>query len=109
MLSFVVALHQMLNEMNKIKCVLFFDPTCLTCYCRDQEYVAGDQLQGDVKQWLSPPDPSTNHIFVSKARHNETATWFIGSDALKEWKETGSFLWIHGKRMFFEPSASALH
>ena len=77
-------------------------------YYRDQEYIAGDQLQRDVKHWLSPPDPSTNHIFVSKARHSGTAAWFFGGDALREWKATGSFLWIHGKRMFSEPPASAL-
>ena len=83
----------------------FFTPR----FCRYQEYIAGGQLQGEVKHWLSPPDPSTNHIFVSKARHSGTAAWFFGSDALTEWKAKGSFLWIHGKRMFSEPPASALY
>ena len=44
-----------------------------------------------------------NHNFVLKARHNGTAASFFESDALTEWKATGSFLWIHGKRMFLEP------
>ena len=61
----------------------------------------GDQLQRDVRYWLSPPDPSTNHNFVRKARHSGTAGWFFESNALSEWKARGSFLWIHGKRMYF--------
>ena len=68
----------------------------------------GDQLQRDVRYWLSPPDPSTNHNFVRKARHSGTAAWFFESKALTEWKARGSFLWIHGKRMYFERPTSAL-
>ena len=68
----------------------------------------GDQLQGDVQHWLSPPDPSINYNFVSKARHNGTAVWFFESNMLREWKATGSFLWIHGKRTFSEPLATNL-
>ncbi|KAN0124433.1 hypothetical protein V8E52_002082 [Russula decolorans] len=56
-----------------------------------------DQLQKDVQHWLSPPDPSTNQNFVSKARHKGTAAWFFESSALTEWKAKGSLLWIHGK------------
>ena len=63
--------------------------------------VAGDQLQRDVRHWLSPPDPSTNHDFIWKAHHTGTASWLFDSNALKEWKKTGSFLWVHGKRMAF--------
>ena len=64
-----------------------------------REYVAGDQLQESVQRWLSAPNPSTNQNFVSKARRSGTATWFFESNALADWKATGSFLWIHGKRM----------
>ena len=69
----------------------------------------GDQLQWDVQHWLSPPDPSMNHNFVLKARHGGTAAWIFESDAIREFKATGSFLWIHGKRMFSELATSALH
>ena len=72
---------------------------------RDRRHLAGNQLQRDVRQWLSPPDPSTNHDFVWKAHHTGTASWFFKSHVLTEWKKTGSFLWIHGKRMIFNPSA----
>jgi hypothetical protein len=27
--------------------------------------------------WLSPPDPSTNHIIACKAHHNDTSQWFF--------------------------------
>jgi hypothetical protein len=69
----------------------------------------GDQLQKDVQHWLSPPDPSTNQNFVSKAQHKGTAAWFFESSALTEWKAKGSVLWIHGKRTSFELPMSALH
>ncbi|KAN0126421.1 hypothetical protein V8E52_000061 [Russula decolorans] len=56
-----------------------------------------DQLQEEVQHWLSPPDPSSNQNFVSKARHKGSAAWFFESSALTEWKAKGSLLWIHGK------------
>ena len=84
---------------------LFFSLFC----CRDRRFSVGDQLQKDVQHWLSPPDPSTNQNFVSKARHKGTAAWFFESCALTEWKAKGSFLWIHGKRTSFELPMSALH
>ena len=67
----------------------------------------GDQLQRDVRYWLSPPDPSTNHNFVRRARHSGTAAWFFESKALTEWKARGSFLWIHGKRMYLNYPTSS--
>jgi hypothetical protein len=82
-----------------MKRLLFLSPTF---HCRDQLYSVGDQLQMDVQHWLSPPDPSTNHIFVSNLRHKGTAAWFFESSALIEWKEKGSLLWIHGKRTSFK-------
>jgi hypothetical protein len=102
----VVAFHQALNEMNKMKRLLFLS---LPIYCQDRPLSVGDQLQKDVEHWLSPPDPSTNQNFVSKARHKGTAAWFFESSALTEWKTKGSLLWIHGKRTSFELPMSALH
>jgi len=72
----LVTLHETLNKINKTQ---------------------RDQLQKEVQHWLSPPDPSTNQNFVSEARHGGTAAWFFESEALAEWKASGSFLWIHGK------------
>jgi hypothetical protein len=70
---------------------------------------ANDQLRWEVQHWISPPDPSTNQNFVQKARHSGTAEWFFESRALTEWKARGSLLWIHGKRMSFEPPTIPLY
>ena len=75
---------------------------------RDRRYSVGDELQKAVQHWLSPPDPSTNQNFVSKARYKGTAEWFFETNALTEWKAEGSLLWIHGKRTSFKPSKSPL-
>ena len=68
--------------------------------CLDLRYLVGDQ---DVPRWLSPPDPSTNHALVWKARHIGTASWFFETNALAEWKARGSLLWVHGKRKYLQP------
>jgi hypothetical protein len=61
-------------------------------------FFTGNQLRDNIFRWLSPPDQSTNHIIARKSRHNGTAQWFFEGNIFKEWKSTGSFLWIHGKR-----------
>jgi hypothetical protein len=62
--------------------------------------VTGDQLQENHRRWLSPPDPSTNHNIAHRSHHSGTASWFIQGDTFKEWKSTGSLLWIHGNREY---------
>jgi hypothetical protein len=52
----------------------------------------------DLRNWLSPPDPSVNYNTASDAHHEGTALWFIKGNAFKGWKESGSLLWLHGKR-----------
>ncbi len=71
--------------------------------------MAGDKLQQDVRNWLSPPDPWKNHHIARKSRHKGTAAWFVGGNTLSEWKSSGpnSLLWIHGKRKFPNPSSFA--
>jgi hypothetical protein len=58
------------------------------------------QIRQDLRRWLSPPDPSTNHNIACNAHHTGTATWFFEGRTYKEWKSTASEspLWIHGKR-----------
>ena len=58
----------------------------------------GDQLQKDIRSWLSPPDPSENYNIACEAHHSGTAEWFIHGDTFKKWKAMGSVLWIYGKR-----------
>jgi hypothetical protein len=62
--------------------------------------LTGDQLRKDLRNWLSPPDPSVNYNLASDAHHEGTALWFIESNAFKTWKTSSSLLWIYGKRMF---------
>jgi hypothetical protein len=58
----------------------------------------GDKLQRRFRRWLSAADPSTNHNIARKVHHRGTATWFTEGKTFKDWKTTGSILWIHGKR-----------
>jgi hypothetical protein len=60
----------------------------------------GDHLRQDLRGWISPPDPSTNHNIACRAHHKGTATWFFQGSIYNEWKSTPSLLWIHGKRKF---------
>ncbi|KAH9015074.1 hypothetical protein EDB84DRAFT_798173 [Lactarius hengduanensis] len=56
-----------------------------------------NQLKQLLRAWLSPADPSTNHIIAQKAQHKGTTVWFFQGSIFIEWKSTGSLLWIHGK------------
>ncbi len=62
--------------------------------------IVGEQLLQDLRRWLTPPDPSTNHNIACDAQHERTAAWVFNEDIFKEWESSGSLLWIHGKRMF---------
>ncbi|KAH9955033.1 hypothetical protein BC827DRAFT_912226 [Russula dissimulans] len=55
-----------------------------------------NQSQEKLRTWLSPPDPSINHNTAYKTQHNGTATWFIQGNTFREWKQSGSLLWIRG-------------
>ncbi|KAH9046682.1 hypothetical protein EDB84DRAFT_1673970, partial [Lactarius hengduanensis] len=59
--------------------------------------VIDDRQQQELRRWVSPPDPSTNHNIACDASHKQTAEWFFEGSKIKEWKSTGSLLWIHGK------------
>ncbi|KAF8466110.1 hypothetical protein DFH94DRAFT_848535, partial [Russula ochroleuca] len=58
-----------------------------------------DKVLRNVKEWLSPPNPWTNHNVVRESRHTGTGTWLIQGDTYAEWKSSGpsSLLWINGK------------
>jgi hypothetical protein len=59
----------------------------------------GNQLRESTYKWFSPPDPSTNHNIACATHHKKTAKWFLRGRIYQEWKETGSLIWIHGKRL----------
>ena len=60
--------------------------------------ISENQLRENIHKWLSPPDPSTNHNIACGTHHKKAATWFFRGTFFREWKSTGSLLWIYGKR-----------
>ena len=50
-----------------------------------------------LKNWLSSPDPSTNHNIARKVHHKGTTSWFFQGSIFKQWKSS-PLLWVHGKR-----------
>ncbi|KAH9032268.1 hypothetical protein EDB85DRAFT_2145644 [Lactarius pseudohatsudake] len=47
--------------------------------------------------WLSPPDPSQNHLIMSDHFRDGSATWFTQGDLFEKWNVMGGLLWVHGK------------
>lgn len=53
------------------------------------ETVRSNQHVTEIKEWLSPPDSSTNANHARQLRHEGTGEWFLNNAAFREW-ETGS-------------------
>jgi hypothetical protein len=50
-----------------------------------------------VRNWLAPPDPSTNFNEARKQHHEGTGQWLLDSEVYTKWKtEQNSFLWLCG-------------
>jgi hypothetical protein len=60
----------------------------------------GNHLRDQVLRWLSPPVPSTSHSIPRNVHHNGTAQWFFHGNMYGQWKSSGDFLWVRGKRAF---------
>ncbi|KAH8985171.1 hypothetical protein EDB92DRAFT_1883972, partial [Lactarius akahatsu] len=56
-----------------------------------------DRLRHDLRNWLSPPDPSINYNTACGTHHEGTAAWLTRGDAFKGWRADGCLLWVHGK------------
>ncbi|KAI9432162.1 hypothetical protein H4582DRAFT_1120121 [Lactarius indigo] len=56
-----------------------------------------NQLRHDLRNWISPPDPSINYNTACGAHHEGTATWLTRGDAFNGWRADGCLLWVHGK------------
>ncbi|KAF8269007.1 hypothetical protein EI94DRAFT_1052604 [Lactarius quietus] len=76
----LVAMQEVASEINKMK---------------------RDQLQKDARSWISPPDPSKNHVIARRIHSGESAAWFTQGYTFKNWDLTGGLLWVHGKRACF--------
>jgi len=61
---------------------------------------SGNELRERLRIWLSPPNPSINHNFACDAQHQGSAQWFFSGSIFSQWKSTGPFLWVHGKRTY---------
>ena len=93
-----LVIQQVANDIDKIKCS--WSPRFAIASSSRLKLLAGKQLIQLLRSWLSPADPSTNHIIARKIQHDGTAVWLFQGRLIIEWKSTGSLLWIHGKRAF---------
>ncbi|KAI9432211.1 hypothetical protein H4582DRAFT_1821433, partial [Lactarius indigo] len=59
--------------------------------------VDGNQVRRDLRNWISPPDPSINYNTACSAHHKGTAAWLTQGDSFKSWTTSGCLLWVHGK------------
>ncbi|KAF8267372.1 hypothetical protein EI94DRAFT_1333036 [Lactarius quietus] len=59
--------------------------------------VKWNQLRENLRKWVTPPDPSTNHNIACGIHHGGTAQWFFEGSIFAEWKSIGTLLWIYGK------------
>jgi hypothetical protein len=56
-----------------------------------------EQRRVEIAQWLSPPDPFSNHNAAVDNRRPDTGRWLLDSAELVEWRESeDSLLWLHG-------------
>ena len=64
--------------------------------------LAGEELQQNIRSWLSPPDPWKNHNIARGSQHTGTGAWWIHGEAFLKWKHSSptSLLWLHGKRQY---------
>ena len=90
----LVTMQEAANELNQMKRTSYF-PLCTAWWVN---WSPGNQLQKDARGWISPPDPSKNHVISRRLHSGESAVWFTQGCTFKEWDLTGGFLWIHGKR-----------
>jgi hypothetical protein len=66
---------------------------------KEQKELATTEKRLKIENWLSPPDPSSNHHAACKTRQPTTGEWFINSEEFKNWKiNSRSFLWLSGIR-----------
>ena len=94
----VVGVDERVVGVDEVKCS--WSPNRIHTGHAGSTILTGNQSPQELRRWLSPPDPSTNHKIARRAHHKGTATWFFEGRTYKEWKSTGSesLLWIHGKR-----------
>ena len=100
----LVTMQEVANEINKMKRKSHRHSSHLWRV----NHSPGNQLQKDARSWISPPDPSKNHVIARRIHSGESAVWFTEGCTFKQWDLTGGLLWIHGKRecLFYCSSAT---
>ena len=91
-------MQEVASEINQMKRVLSY-PAFVTV--KSEPFPTGDQFQKDARGWISPPDPSKNHVIARRSYQGESAVWFTGGSIFNKWSVEGGLLWIHGKRTCF--------
>ena len=91
----VEGIHGKLDDTNRSSSL-----SIPTFHSECSDLFAGNLLRDNLLRWLSPSDPSTNHNIASKTHQDGTGQWFFQGRIFNEWKSAGSFLWVHGKRVF---------
>ena len=65
-----------------------------------QDYLAAQQAAQfrKIADWLSPPDPWTNHDSARRRHEPQTGVWLLQAEKYRTWKNGSiSHLWVHGK------------
>ena len=84
-------------------------PNEITIALQPSQIFTGNHLRERLQTWLSPPNPSTNHNIACDTQHEGTAQWFFRGSIFNQWKSSGPFLWVHGKRAYLFSSYSTFH
>ena len=91
----IQTINQTANDVDQVK---RSSSKFISTYHAFLHVISEKQLRENIHKWLSPPDPSTNHNIACDTHHKQNASWFFQGSIFREWKSTGSLLWIHGKR-----------
>ncbi|KAH9046692.1 hypothetical protein EDB84DRAFT_632362 [Lactarius hengduanensis] len=88
---------QVIDDWKEARAMAMDSKAILQQAASSVDNVMWTQMRQELRKWVSPPDPSTNHNIACDASHRQTADWFFEGSKIMEWKSTGSLLWIHGK------------
>ena len=62
-----------------------------------QSALTGNEAQHELQKWFSPDSP-VNYDAAYDAHHEGTVAWCTQGNTFTRWTESGSLLWLHGKR-----------
>lgn len=61
------------------------------------DHIRSDHHTEKIKDWLQPPDPSTNANHARKLRCEKTGMWLLEHTMFQSWKSgSPKHLWLHG-------------